>query len=109
FRRRSVDGAKVRRPRAGFVTPHSGGSGTPPYGHYEPCARSSLNGLRKSRKCLIRSHASAARGLVGRVDFPKERRQWSAGRRAASPSTRPRRTRKVRPLIEERRPALHSP
>jgi hypothetical protein len=43
FRRRSVGGAKVRRPRAGFVTPHSGGPGTPPYGHYEPCARSSLD------------------------------------------------------------------
>src|SRR5438105_2756072 len=36
--------SEVRRPRAGFVTPHSGGPGTPPYGHYEPCARSSLNG-----------------------------------------------------------------
>ena len=42
FRRRAADGAKTRPLRAWLVTTHSGGSGAPPYGHYEPCARSSL-------------------------------------------------------------------
>src|ERR1043166_3080629 len=54
--------SKVRRPRAGFVTPHSGGPGTPPYGHYEPCARSSLD----TRKAKSRKGKEArARSLVG--------------------------------------------
>ena len=39
----------MRRPRAGFVTPHSGGSGAPPAAHYEAAARSSLDGGPESR------------------------------------------------------------
>jgi hypothetical protein len=44
--------------RAWFVTMPPGGFGAPPYGHYDPCARSSLNGPGKNPP----GYASAARG-----------------------------------------------
>jgi len=45
-------------PRAWFVAMPPGGLGAPPYGHYDPCARSSLNGPGKNPP----GYASAARG-----------------------------------------------
>ena len=49
----------MRRLRAGFVTPLPGGLGAPPYGHYDPCAGSLLDG---------RSNPVRKRGLSASAD-----------------------------------------
>ena len=57
---------------------YSGGFGTPPWGHYGPCARSSLTTAnRKVRGAQARPEVEA--------DAPAsaEKPQWSAGRRAS--------------------------
>ena len=69
----------MRRLRAGFVTPLPGGLGAPPYGHYDPCARSSLNGLSLGSGTQARPGACHVR-LSGSVAEPR----WSAERRAGS-------------------------
>src|SRR2546423_11864758 len=59
-------------PAGSVVSRTLGGLGTPPYGHYDPCARSSLNGCP-----AILAGEPQARPEVERVP------QQSAGRRAS--------------------------
>jgi len=61
--------------RAWFVTTSPGGLGAPPYGHYDPCARSSLNGPDAVRP------GTQARPGAGKC------RKWSAERRASVSQT----------------------
>ena len=68
-----------RRPRAGYASRHSGGSGAPPAGHYELAARSSLT---VGRKCSAdpKGPRKARPGAGHR--FSKERRWLLAARGA---------------------------
>jgi hypothetical protein len=101
-----------RRPRAGYASRHSGGSGAPPAGHYEPAARSSLT---EGRKCLAgrKVPESAARSRCPSHRTEGHRRMWSAERRAS----RSHGTRRASPARRSRRwygatvrlPALRSP
>src|SRR2546423_8098071 len=63
--------SRMRRPRVRPHQPALGGLGTPPYGHYDPCARSSLDA---SRQTFSRDSASVARD--------RKKPQQSAERRA---------------------------
>ena len=69
----SADGAGCGARASGSSAGHPGGLGAPPYGQYDPCARSSLNGARP--RLALRTQARS-RG-------PKSPR-WSAGRRSLS-------------------------
>ena len=92
----------MRRLRAGLVTSLPGGFGAPPYGHYDPCARSSLYGLgpvgsgtqARPEACHAvcglqwRNRGGAPRGertSQGARRVSQERGSLSASRRSASP------------------------
>ena len=65
----------ARRLRAWFAATHSGGFGNPSWGHYDPCARSSLTAR------FITGHASAGRSWANAERHSLEPQQ-SVERRA---------------------------
>src|SRR2546423_5839451 len=73
-------------PAGSVVSRTLGGLGTPPYGHYDPCARRSLDA---SRQTFSRDSASAARGQKSAAaERRKARLPDRKGRRHASPACR---------------------
>ncbi len=82
-----------------------GGPGAPPYGHYDPCARSSLYGARRGSP-HVRKRGPGLVGirpaLAGLTGTPR----WSAARRARCVNARPHASADIR-LV--RRAALHLP
>jgi hypothetical protein len=72
--------SRMRRLRPCLASTGSGGLGTPPYGHYDPCAGSQLDGRSKVRPG---SQASARGQCEGFGPAPKRRGGALRGERPA--------------------------
>jgi hypothetical protein len=91
-------GRSMRRPRAGFVPPHPGGSGAPPGRHYDRSARSSLDWDRPRRLTPAKAASQEARPGAELRPFGAASRAASGAPKGATPSQEGVHLRKVAPI-----------